>query len=531
MPGRTILRRPPTVRFMTACLVVSAALLSTATVSAADAAGSGPGRAGSAAAAVPPPGAASEDQADDSERNLPTNPGTPTPIRRTQRSFDPEASFTAKWTRNDARQILGQSDLTATGPANSLPLSQTMPEIPEDFPDTNEDVWVWDTWPLTDGQGNQVTYRGWDVVLSLTAERNAGYTFDERHTHARIGYFYRRADIPADLRPRNGGWIYGGDLFPDGASLGTAEWSGSTRIFPDGRIKTFYTAVDFTPPRAVITLADGAIQADSAGVRFTGFTRAQHTPLLEPDGTFYQTPEQNPFFNFRDPYTFSDPQHPGRTYMVFEGNTGGQTGSYECQESDLGYLPGDPNAETLEAVRATGSNFQVGNIGLAVADNADLSQWHFLPPLLSANCVNAQTERPEVYIKDGKYYLFTISHRYTFAESLQGPDGLYGFVGNSIRSDYQPLNQSALSMGNPTNLNLPPTDPDQNPRQFQAYSHYVMPGGEVTSFIDNVNGRRGGSYAPTVRINIAGSRTFVDQNYGRNGLGAYGDIRGNVRWF
>jgi hypothetical protein len=49
---------------------------------------------------------------------------------------------------------------------------------------------------------------------------------------------------------------------------------------------------------------------------------------------------------------------------------------------------------------------------------------------------------------------------------------------------YQPLNGSGLALGNPTNLNLSITDPQQNGRQFQAYSHYVMPGGLVESFID-----------------------------------------------
>ncbi|MEU7378011.1 glycoside hydrolase family 68 protein [Streptomyces albidoflavus] len=458
------------------------------------------------------------------------NPGTPIPVKRSQRAHDPEADFTARWTRNDARQILGQSDLNALGQENSLPEALTMPRIPEDFPDTNADVWVWDTWPLTDGEGNQVTYQGWDVIFSLTAERNAGYTFDERHTHARIGYFFRPAGIPADERPENGGWTYGGDVFPDGASLGAAEWSGSTRIFPNGEIKVFYTAVDFDPGNAVISLAEGSISADDSGVSFDGFASEQHTPLLEPDGEWYQTAEQNEFFNFRDPYTFTDPAHPGQTFMVFEGNTGGEEGEYECQPGDLGYRPGDPNAESLEEVRATGANFQVGNVGLAVADNEDLTEWHFLPPILSANCVNAQTERPQIFIKHGKYYLFTISHAYTYAEGLRGPDGLYGFVGKGIRSDYQPLNKSGLALGNPTNLNLSSDDPEQNPRQFQAYSHYVMPGGEVTSFIDNVNGRRGGSLAPTVRIQLNGSFSRVDRQYGFRGLGGYGDIHGNVEY-
>ena len=64
----------------------------------------------------------------------------------------------------------------------------------------------------------------------------------------------------------------------------------------------------------------------------------------------YQNKAQNPGFAFRDPYTFADPAHPGKTFMVFEGNTGGQRGDYKCKTEDLGYQPGDPNAEILEQV-------------------------------------------------------------------------------------------------------------------------------------------------------------------------------------
>lgn len=461
-----------------------------------------------------------------------TNPGTPQPVTRSQRAFDPEQSnFAAKWTRNDARQIIGQSDLSAVGRQNSVPGTQVSPDIPVDFPDTNPDVWVWDTWTLTDARSDQISYKGWEVIFSLTADRHAGYSFDDRHWNARIGYFYRRAGVPASERPANGGWIYGGHLFPDGASPGTAEWSGSTRIFSGGKIKTFYTAT--TRSSSQIMLAEGQIQADDSGVRFTGFGPGTHTKLLEPDGVLYQTHAQNPDFAFRDPFTFRDPRYPGKTFMVFEGNNGGALGSHQCTESDLGYRPGDPNAETVAGVQAAGANRRTANVGLAVATNPDLTAWRLLPPILSANCVNDQTERPQIYLDNGRYYLFTISHQFTYAAGLRGPDGVYGFVGKGIRSDFQPLNRSGLVLGNPTNLNRPlnrpqePVDPDQNPRQYQSYSHYVMPGGLVESFIDNVEGRRGGSLAPTVRLDIKGARTTVDRGYGQNGLGAYGDIPAN----
>ncbi|WP_108723870.1 glycoside hydrolase family 68 protein [Cellulomonas timonensis] len=531
-----------------------------------------------AASPTPDPGAGTDDLAtDDPTTEAPDDdalvtpfrlPGFPAPTIHSQQAYDPESDFTSKWTRADALQIRAFSDPAAAAGENSLPTEYTMPDIPQDFPimtDQNgEQIWVWDTWTLTDAESDQLSFKGWEVIFSLTADPNAGYTFDDRHTHARLGFFYRKAGIPADERPENGGWIYGGHVFPDGAagaifedqSFSTVtEWSGSTRIMTGNKLRIFYTAVafyrdandqDIKPADPRIVQTEARIFADEDGVWLTG-ARVQHQ-LLVPDGTFYQTREQNPFVNFRDPFTFEDAANPGQTFMVFEGNTGGERGALPCTEADLGYRPGDPYAEDPATVTASGANFQMANVGMATADNLALTEWHFLPPILSANCVNDQTERPQIYQANGKYYLFTISHRSTYARGpgvdstdprfwyMDGPDGVYGFVGDGIRSDFQPINESSgLALGNSTNLNYPVGTPalpaeGQTGNAFQSYSHYVMPGGLVESFIDaigNPDVRRGGTLAPTVRLQIAGTSAVVDRSYGNGGLGGYGDIPAN----
>jgi len=480
-------------------------------------------------------------------------PGFPDPTEHTQEAYAPEADFTARWTRADARQLKAMSDPDAPSQANSMPEEYTMPTVPQDFPDMSDgQVWVWDTWTLTDGRSDQPSFKGWEVIFSLVADRTLG--FDDRHTYARLGYFFRKADIPASERPVDGGWTYGGLVFPDGASGAIfedqsfshqTEWSGSTRIFDGNKLRIFYTDVAFyrnadgsnrKPYDPRLVQSEGRIFADENGVWMTGF-RDQHE-LLQADGTYYQTGEQNEFFNFRDPFTFEDPAHPGKTFMVFEGNTAVDRGERACTEADMGYREGDPYAETADEAMDAGAHFQMANVGLAVATDKALRHWTFLPPILSANCVNDQTERPQIYIKHGKYYLFTITHRGTFAAGIDGPEGVYGFVGNGIRSDFEPVNRgSGLALGSPSNLNFPAGQPfaphpDQHPGQFQAYSHYVMPDGLVQSFIDTVGTtddfRRGGTLAPTVRVDIDGADVTVDRTYGTDGLGQYADIPANT---
>ena len=502
------------------------------------------------------------------------NPGWANATKHTGAAHGVEENYTAKWTRADAMQIQRVSNPNAPSGTNSMPEQVTMPEISNGFPATSDDVWVWDTWTLTDEAAHQISYNGWEIAFSLVADRHAGYTFDDRHTHARLGFFYRKAGTQTSsadgANSSNGGWIYGGHVFPDGASgsifedqsfTAQTEWSGSARLMEGNKIRMFYTSVAFyntttggsgdggygqdgnnaasKPYDPRIVQSEGRIYADENGVWLTGF-RTQHQ-LLVPDGKYYQTREQNPGVNFRDPFTFRDQNNPSdpTEYMVFEGNSafvreqqyvdaaakaGQNTTLATCTEEDLGYEKGDPKAETVDAVNQRGGYYQLANVGLARAKNKAMTEWEYLPPLLSGNCVNDQTERPQIYFQD------------TYADGLQGPEGVYGFVGDGLRSDYKPLNQNTgIALANPINLNFNPGKPytpdfNQSPYTFQSYSHYVMPGGLVTSFIDSIGGNhdgnpvRGGSLAPTTKITISGDTTSVDRTYGTNGLGGFGDV-------
>jgi len=509
------------------------------------------------------------------------NPGWANATKHTGAAHGVEENYTAKWTRADAMQIQRVSNPNAPSGTNSMPEQLTMPEISNGFPATSQDVWVWDTWTLTDEAAHQISYNGWEIAFSLVADRHAGYTFDDRHTHARLGFFYRKAGTQTSsadgASSSNGGHVFpdgaSGSIFEDQSFTAQTEWSGSARLMEGNKIRMFYTSVAFyntttggsgdkgsgqegsnaasKPYDPRIVQSEGRIYADENGVWLTGF-RTQHQ-LLVPDGKYYQTREQNPGVNFRDPFTFRDQNNPSdpTEYMVFEGNSafvreqqyvdaaakaGQNTALATCTAEDLGYAQGDPKAETVEAVNQRGGRYQLANVGLARAKNKAMTQWEYLPPLLSGNCVNDQTERPQIYFQDGKYYLFTISHRETYADGLQGPEGVYGFVGDGLRSDYKPLNQNTgIALGNPINLNFNPGKPyspdfNQSPYAFQSYSHYVMPGGLVESFIDSIGGNkdgnpvRGGSLAPTVKLTISGDTTSVDRTYGTNGLGGFADI-------
>lgn len=404
-------------------------------------------------------------------------------------TYAPEDDFTANWTRAQALEV--PSDM---GP------DTLKPEVSEDFPLMTEEVWVWDTWPLTDLDMNPVSYKGWEVIFSLTAPRE-GLFFGDRHWVATIGYFYRR-DASED-------WTYGGDLHNTRTPFAAREWAGSAVLTHGNKVQSFYTASGSPEsygiagdPYQRLATTPGTIRANADRVWFDGFN--DHEVIMEADGEMYQTLEQSQagpiIYAFRDPFVFRNPGD-GEIYALFEGNNGGVAGSHTCDPHEIGDVP-DGHVVPNDA------RFYTGNIGLMRKTGQGMNNWtnwELLPPLVSAECTNQQTERPHLTVVDGTYYLWTISHTFTFAPGLTGPDGLYGFAGESLRSDYEALNGSALALGNPPSMPL------------MTYSDYVMPNGLVESFIDTVpleggGVRYGGTLAPTYELELDGATSrFVQQ--------------------
>lgn len=387
------------------------------------------------------------------------------------------------WTRAQAVKVT-EDDPTTTSPI-----------ITSDFNIMSDTLFIWDTMPLRNLKGEVCSINGWSVIFTLAADRRpAQFTneqgeyditadWNDRHGNARIHYWYSKTSKD---------WIYGGRVMEEGVSPTSREWAGTPILLnKKGEVDLYYTCVT---PGATVAKVRGKLVADSRGVSVKGFTKVKS--LFEADGEYYQTEAQNQYWNFRDPSPFIDPVD-GNLYMVFEGNVAGDRGSHAVTDKDKGYLP-------KELDYLGGARYQTGCIGLAVADNLSGDSWTILPPLVTAVGVNDQLERPHYVFQDGKYYLFTISHKYTYADGLTGPDGVYGFVSENLTGPYRPMNGSGLVLGNPSS------------QPFQSYSHCIMKNKGcclATSFVDSVpttNGdyRIGGTEAPTIKIILKDDNSY-----------------------
>lgn len=374
-----------------------------------------------------------------------------------------------------------------------LTKENTAPNINPNFKPAVSDRWIWDTWPLVKKDGSLAVVNGYKVIFALTAPRSVDW--NKRHDVAVISYFYSSNGI---------NWIYKGPAYNVEDALGSRQWAGSAVLDENGRVQFFYTAVG-RKGEAVRTFEQRlvkttfSINKDKNGVHISNWSK--HQVILEPDGAYYQTMQQAKgpiIYSFRDPYFFEDPKTK-KDYLLFEGNKGGK--NVRIKPENIG----DKLFCKSHTVPKGAENFN-GNIGIAVAENKDFTKFKLLPPLLEAVGVNQQLERPQVVVKKNKYYLFFLSHKFTYALGLNGPDGLYGFLGDSLRSNYKPLNKNGLVITNPAN------------EQYQAYSWYLASGHDVISFINeyHVNGqlRYGGTFAPTLRISLNGYKSKIIGEFG-----------------
>ncbi|MCL6606401.1 MAG: glycoside hydrolase family 68 protein [Paenibacillus sp.] len=402
---------------------------------------------------------------------------------------------TVNWTREDVSKI-------------ELNQDNTLPYIDISKQDKLAPGYhMWDTWPLMDRDGNIASYKGWKVIFALSAPNDV--LPGKVHDIATIRYFYSK----------NGkDWTLGGELFPKGTAFGQRQWAGSAMLDGD-QIHAFYTATgregqaQLTYEQRIAT-ATGKIVADSNGVRFENWDK--HRVILEPDGKYYQTVEQakqgeNGGYAFRDPMWFKDPKT-GKEYILFEGNSGATVSERQFKPEYAG------SAEYLQQHPVpAGAVHANGNIGIAEVVGGDLNNIKMLPPLVEANYVNEELERPHIVVKDKKYYLFTDSHINKYAEGITGPEGMYGFVSDTLIGGYKPLNGSGLVIANPAD----------NP--YQAYSWLVTPELNVVGFaqfgdlkgmtVGEIGNQSpefqfshfGGTLAPTVKISLNGDTTKIEK--------------------
>ncbi|MDT0319007.1 glycoside hydrolase family 68 protein [Streptomyces millisiae] len=325
-----------------------------------------------------------------------------------------------RWTRRDLDRLAGE-------PATTAPVIDpaTTPRV---LPEHD----IWDLWPVQREDGTTATVREGELWMTLSAPA-VGHP-EHRHDIARLHLLARAGDRWTDL----------GHVFPDGASPGSREWSGSALLRPDGTVSVIYTATG-ERGEARPTFHQRVVEARPRLITDGGATRlardAEHRVVLRSDGLSYLPADEiaggpGRIRAFRDPAWFRD--------------------------------PADGVAYLLVAASVPWRDRFMGAVALA---RETAEGWSLCPPLLVADGVNHEIERPHVVVHRSRYHLFFCTSRQSF-HPPGAPTGLYGFVAPSLTGPYEPLNGSGLVVRNP------PTRPDQ------AYAWWVLGDLSVVSFVN-----------------------------------------------
>ncbi|RYL97865.1 glycoside hydrolase family 68 protein [Sporolactobacillus sp. THM7-7] len=388
------------------------------------------------------------------------------------------------------------------------------------------DLDVWDSWPLQNADGTVANYHGYHLVFALAGDPKDG-------NDTSIYLFYQKVGETSLDSWKNAGRVFkDSDKFDANDPIlkyQTQEWSGSATLTKAGQVRLFYTDFSGAPEdggtgygKQTLTTAQlNLSQPDADTLKVDGVE--DHKSIFDGDGKNYQNVQQfidEGAYLSGDNHTLRDPHYVednGRKYLVFEANTGTETGYQgDKQLNNRAYYGGshpffqEERAKLLQSPELHTAKLANGALGI-IELNDDYTLKKVMKPLITSNTITDEIERANVFKMAGKWYLFTDSRGSKMTIDGIGDKDIYmlGFVSDSLTGPYKPLNGSGLVL----NMNLDPND------ITFTYSHFAVPQKKgnnvvITSYMTNRGffSDRHSTFAPSFLLNIKGSKTSVVPN-------------------
>ncbi|WP_113928747.1 glycoside hydrolase family 68 protein [Bacillus sp. P14.5] len=380
---------------------------------------------------------------------------------------------------------------------------------------------VWDTWPLQNADGTVAEYNGYHIIFGLAgAPDNPNDTF--------VYMFYKDAEDDSIDAWKNAGRVFDDeDKFKANDEIlkgQQEEWSGSALFTEDGEIRLFYTnrggfdeSTGIFGKQTLTTAQVNLTEDEQAELQIDGVE--DHKSIYDGgDSKTYET--VNKAFedrNFMNNHTLRDPHYiedKGRKYLVFEANTGTEYG-YSGEESLYNrayYGQGkrfmiNEMRHLIKSGKKEVAELANGAIGI-IEINDDYTIKKEMKPLVVSNTVTDEVERPNIFKKDGKFYLFTSTRGSKMTIKGIDDEDIYmlGYVSNSLTGPYKPMNRTGIVL----HQDLDPND------ITWTYAHYVIPQQTtddfvVTSYMTNRGffEDRKSTFAPSFLLDIKNKRSSV----------------------
>lgn len=382
------------------------------------------------------------------------------------------------------------------------------------------DLDVWDSWPLQNADGTVAEYNGYHIVFALAGDPEKGWdTF--------VYMFYQKVGDTSIDSWKNAGRVFkNSDKYVSNDPIlnnQAEEWSGSATLTKEGKVRLFYTnrqgwdpANNFFGKQTLTTAQVNVSKPDADTLKVDGVEDLKS--IFDGDSKFYQNVDQA--FgegNYDDNHTLRDPHYVednGHKYLVFEANTGTETGYQGEQSLDIRtYYGGNKpffeaeKSKLLSSPKKSLATLANGALGI-IELNDDYSLKKVMKPLIASNTVTDEIERANLFEMNNKWYLFTDSRGSKMTIDGIGANDVYmlGYVADSLTGPYKPLNKSGLVL----HMDLDPSD------VTWTYSHFAIPQAKgnnvvITSYMTNrgLYEDQQSTFAPSFLLNIKGSKTSV----------------------
>lgn len=385
---------------------------------------------------------------------------------------------------------------------------------------------IWDSWPVQNPQTSEVVnWHGYQLVMAMMGVPNQ----NDNHVYL----LYNRYN-DSDLSH----WQNAGPIFGYNASPLSQEWSGSAIVNPDDSIQMFYTQVDTSDDNSNHQkLATAMVNLSEQDGNVVINNVENNRVLFEGDGHYYQSYPQWRATNqgadniaLRDSHVVDDAD--GSRYLVFEGATGSQNYQGEHQVYNWKNYGGSDHQNYQDFFtilhnqdiksRASWANAAIGILRLSdQGKTPTVAQLY--TPLITANMVSDEIERPDVVKIGGKFYLFADtrlnrgSNDYAWqkANRVIGDNvAMIGYVSDHLTDGYQPLNSTGVVLTSSVPINW----------RTATYSYYALPvaGHDdcvlITAYMTNRNYVAGpgmnSTWAPSflVRLNPDNTTTVLSHS-------------------
>ncbi|CAK1224213.1 glycoside hydrolase family 68 protein [Fructobacillus fructosus] len=394
---------------------------------------------------------------------------------------------------------------------------------------------IGDSWPITNQDGSVADYHGYRLVIGLVSEET------NSRFHPKMGLFAQKiSDNSQDIST----WQYIGYVFNSNSEGQTdpndeylnqqkEEWSGSSVMMNpnDTSIRIFYAnCYDLQYYRQVIATAQVSIDPADGNDWNTGLVinhskTTDHRTMFIGDNKEYAINNTDGLSlpKYPDNNTMRDPKYVvsnGQAYLTIEASTSYDSGNQGIDNfynkayfgmSDADFAKEQQRllneGNTLEHDAAYFAN---AALGLLKIDN-NFNVTSVEKPLVTANAVSDEIERPNLFEYDGKWYLFATTRSWHMASddsriNMGLNSGvlsfMIGFVSeDGIQGHYKPLNGNGLVVASDT------------PLDSATYAFLVLPNADKTKnqFVTTAYlGVR--TFAPSFLLEINGDKTKVINN-------------------